>query len=887
MAHGFRHAFFLTLLVLTVESVALADSVKLKEFIEPGIPKLKVSLDPSVAKCLVDKANPNTPLRRSAVWELTCEREDFLRAANNLRVKGPGLRLLVGKVLHQELLKLRSTLGVATPPATLDVDAPTSDVVAGQATLEVEFLKQSEDIIKSAAEWLTPLFQDPKRRDLVLNFEGAFELFTIYGDGFRFARAKALIASQQNLLLRKGSAENRVVDQVLMWIENYGNPSLRDWLQERLVLLRPSDITGAREVELKYWTKSLLLAPFPKDKASRDFVLTKLRELAVAYPKTQHLTQIQDVAERLGLGTVFKVPNTQSMTLPELMIRAQAQVKAVDTLGALRTMRRLQKLPDASFTKDDLWDALQYHVKVLRILDERPQIPGMIQAYIRKGKFLDLPTDKKEYPVYFSRLHQIAKFYWNYDTPERAGELIDKIITLNQKVGGDFSLGSSLVVKARIAEQARNVDQALILMDDALKVQLPRELRDDLLWRRLFLEIDRSSKTASYETLAPYLEAIKKNIVDKDPGEKGRYFFWLAQSQVLAKKNDDALASFQKAYASETFSYYSNMAGLELSRMGQAPRDWSLFGSHEPIKYDERRWSTPNWELYFSESGDLRSPLFRDLARSYFLASIGDWQGASNTFSDLDRSVWQYVLPSRNGPWPKRRDFARAVSWLRIALDDPMGGLRATEVARQAGGLDFEEEDVLSLYPLPFWKDIQAGAAEAKIDPWLAASLIRQESAFNPKARSWANALGLMQMIPPVAREEAKIVGLKPFDIDDLYNPSVALRLGTNHLSRLLTSFESSWICSIGAYNAGSPPVQKWLGFYKNDYPLTFVERIPFKETQNYVKSILRNYINYQRIYSKGEVHFETLVRMPQSLSSSKSALVSGDNAPQVGSTKK
>jgi soluble lytic murein transglycosylase len=169
----------------------------------------------------------------------------------------------------------------------------------------------------------------------------------------------------------------------------------------------------------------------------------------------------------------------------------------------------------------------------------------------------------------------------------------------------------------------------------------------------------------------------------------------------------------------------------------------------------------------------------------------------------------------------------------------------------------------------------------------LTASLIRQESAFNPRARSWANALGLMQMIPPVAREEAKIVGLSPFDIDDLYDPSVALKLGTHHLARLLVSFESSWICGIGAYNAGSPPVQKWIGFYKNEYPLTFVERIPFKETQNYVKSILRNYINYQRIYSKGEVHFETLVRMPQSLSSSKSALVSGDNAPQVGSTKK
>jgi len=79
-------------------------------------------------------------------------------------------------------------------------------------------------------------------------------------------------------------------------------------------------------------------------------------------------------------------------------------------------------------------------------------------------------------------------------------------------------------------------------------------------------------------------------------------------------------------------------------------------------------------------------------------------------------------------------------------------------------------------------------------------------------------------------------------------------------------NFESSWICSIAAYNAGSPPVEKWLEFYNNDLPLSFVERIPFLETRNYVKSILRNYINYHRIYGVTKLDLTQILKMPKSL---------------------
>jgi hypothetical protein len=303
------------------------------------------------------------------------------------------------------------------------------------------------------------------------------------------------------------------------------------------------------------------------------------------------------------------------------------------------------------------------------------------------------------------------------------------------------------------------------------------------------------------------------------------------------------------------------MAGLELIRFGRKPSNWVV-----PVSSESKVESDlPDFED-FVVTGKNRDTNFDAILRFWTFLWLGEKTWLERASSDLDRSVWSVLLSSRY-TWSKKRDFFESVVWLRNQTEDAQGRLRATEVLRQAKMNDkrkLEADDLFHLYPRPFWNWIEAESRLRRKDPWLVTSLIRQESAFHPRAKSIANAMGLTQMIPPVAIEEARLLKMPRFEPEDLYDPQTAIKMGTHHLGRLVESMDGSWIAAVGAYNAGSPPVLKWLNFYLNPFPISYIERIPFSETRNYVRSILRNYVNYQRIYGSGSVDTEQLFQMPR-----------------------
>jgi soluble lytic murein transglycosylase len=154
------------------------------------------------------------------------------------------------------------------------------------------------------------------------------------------------------------------------------------------------------------------------------------------------------------------------------------------------------------------------------------------------------------------------------------------------------------------------------------------------------------------------------------------------------------------------------------------------------------------------------------------------------------------------------------------------------------------------LFPQPYWADLAASAQKNGLDPYLVASLIRQESEFNAGAVSHANAYGLMQLLPGVGKSEAKKQGIKHFNASDLLNPTVNLELGTANLRQVLDRFGGQMEYALAAYNAGDAPVRQWMesGTYK-DVP-EYVESIPYTETREYVQAILRNREIYRALYA-------------------------------------
>ena len=154
------------------------------------------------------------------------------------------------------------------------------------------------------------------------------------------------------------------------------------------------------------------------------------------------------------------------------------------------------------------------------------------------------------------------------------------------------------------------------------------------------------------------------------------------------------------------------------------------------------------------------------------------------------------------------------------------------------------------IFPQPYWGDLTADSQKNGLDPYLVASLIRQESEFNAGAVSPAHAYGLMQLLPSVGKEIAKKEGMRGFQPASLLNPSVNLQLGTRNLRLVLDRFGGQAEYALAAYNAGDVPVRQWLsaGDYK-DVP-EFVESIPYTETREYVQAILRNREMYRTLYS-------------------------------------
>jgi soluble lytic murein transglycosylase len=161
------------------------------------------------------------------------------------------------------------------------------------------------------------------------------------------------------------------------------------------------------------------------------------------------------------------------------------------------------------------------------------------------------------------------------------------------------------------------------------------------------------------------------------------------------------------------------------------------------------------------------------------------------------------------------------------------------------------------LYPEPYWDTIKAESAKNNLDPYLVASLIRQESEFDPSVISYANAYGLMQLLPVVGKAMAREEGLAHFQTFQLLDPDTNIRLGTRYLRQMLDRFGGVEEYALAAYNAGDSRVSDWQAAGPYHGIDEFVESIPFTQTREYVEAIRRNQETYKAIddFARSHAH--------------------------------
>jgi soluble lytic murein transglycosylase len=153
-------------------------------------------------------------------------------------------------------------------------------------------------------------------------------------------------------------------------------------------------------------------------------------------------------------------------------------------------------------------------------------------------------------------------------------------------------------------------------------------------------------------------------------------------------------------------------------------------------------------------------------------------------------------------------------------------------------------------YPLKYKEDVIKFSAQNRIDPYLVFAIIKAESGFNPNALSKRKAMGLMQLTEGTAEWGAAKLKLKNFIIDDLYKPEINIQIGCWYIAQLMKEYtDKDPDLVIVAYNGGSGNVNSWLkdkNFSSTGYKL---DRIPFKETDNFLKKVRSYYNKYSWLY--------------------------------------
>jgi len=164
----------------------------------------------------------------------------------------------------------------------------------------------------------------------------------------------------------------------------------------------------------------------------------------------------------------------------------------------------------------------------------------------------------------------------------------------------------------------------------------------------------------------------------------------------------------------------------------------------------------------------------------------------------------------------------------------------------QGDALPVEVQQVI--FPIDYVPLIKQYTKDRKLDPYLVAALIGQESSYVADVRSPANAWGLMQILPSTGRQLARAEGIRPFQTRMLTQPETNIRLGTRYLSSLINRLGGEHY-ALAAYNAGASRVVRW----KSERGLLeqpeFIDDIPYAETQIYVKKILGTAVDYERLY--------------------------------------
>lgn len=406
-----------------------------------------------------------------------------------------------------------------------------------------------------------------------------------------------------------------------------------------------------------------------------------------------------------------------------------------------------------------------------------------------------------------------ARGAWTLGQVASAQQVLRKA---EKKLKKHWHLDEIEFVRGHMSEEIGEWADALSHYEKAL--QDSRSERGGMHDRLLFSQGWMLKKLGRFQDAAAVLENLRNQT--QDPFDQNKFSFWLARTYQQAGLGDKAKNELNRLKTEDSLGFYGllayrdlgeEMPPLPVSKMGSL--DWNALDA------DSRKWISAL--LVVKET---------EVLEKYLQARTSQLKLAGSASEKVYSETWLTYLK------------AYAAAGLYLPLFAQLGSLEANLK------MDLLKENPELLFPRKYLELIDPAAAKFNVKPELILAIIRQESAFNPFARSPADAFGLMQLLPGVAMDQKPFTGIVLSHHEDLYEPEINIPVGAALLSQLQKKYRNQFILTAAAYNASEKAIEGWLKTRLKEDPLEFIEDIPYDETRSYVKLVLRNFVFYSRL---------------------------------------
>ncbi|AZZ36250.1 hypothetical protein CIK05_05410 [Bdellovibrio sp. qaytius] len=511
---------------------------------------------------------------------------------------------------------------------------------------------------------------------------------------------------------------------------------------------------------------------------------------------------VQEIAE----ANILLLPTPVSAT-------AQLAISENASIDSLRNQIKKEKQP---IEKMVLMKQLRAKYRSNNRRADALKVLKDFQALAQKTFKKDSKTVKHQ-ELYLEASVNLGRQYYSDNEFKKADTLLTATIT-SLKPFEQQNLAEITYLFGKVKEDEEKYKEA-VAMYDAVLEELKKGASKNVLLTREKLLWTKAWTLYKDEQWAAAGDAFKVLATETvDTSEKSRANFFLARTLKRTDKKDEAVKIWTQMTQDDFYSYYSLLAYDELGIKVPA---FNTLKATEKFNFD-------------------KSLSFLSAKQKNFFNALLEHEEvdlAERTTLALTDKPEQLTVLGLELAYRGHRFLPLFIAFAKLPIE-------------QKQDIMVQKFDLL--FPRLYSTEVKEMATITGLPTSLIFSIMRQESAFNMNSRSPANAYGLMQVIPPLAKSLARKHKVEYKKAEDLYNPQINIKIGSFELSEQVKKQKDQYALVAAAYNAGPSAVTRWLKtrFRPKFDIVDFVEEIPYDETRLYVKVIARNHLFYDRLES-------------------------------------